>query len=549
MRWTRVATALFAMPKSQTRCLSRKKQLLAGTVPLTPSKSAASTTGAVLKWTCRLRDVLESRGFWIDDRTHEREPEWEMIREAQFACDDGCFPDGFRWDTLAACYSQKVYNVILVPHGSAGSCPIDPNSASYQAIRSLSGKEITDLTRHNINVLWLSQNIFISQIFFNLDGYCVDEYELTFRYDHYDRMQIFVYTLSSFEDGEPDIHSPVPIAFLRHVTALLPIDHVSEVLVARDYLQRCPLEMAFQIASCIVPNDDQYSPATERGRTTFRIGWPQRAVITKDEIKTIVTHPFHPTIRPAFKEDHIRFEESVSLTTLMDMLQEPGSVRAITLPRALVEAEGRYNSLFYWRLTLNSVGLSIGYEGGIMSQECLHRITTTYAISDIRMTFTHHFWGDDPEEEGLLLRLHVQPFLLAHSSVERLLMRFDDKGYHNELSHILKTMPSVFAGCASRKLCFVNIALVSVWEPRDVFYSRDLDNAQWSLNDTLFPRLVLNYWCNHLPKPLEGQVVPSAIKAVNEGNIYRKTTNLVPSDMRTANAGLIFQIVKAAASG
>jgi hypothetical protein len=501
----------------------------------------------MLRWTCRLLDVIERRGFWIDDFDSDGEPIWD-IREAQFSCDEGCFPAGFRWDTLGTCYSQKVYNAVLVPPNSTGSHPIDPNSAPYRAIRSLAGEEITDLTRRNINVLWLSQNIFISQIFFNIEGYCVDEYELTFRYDRHDRMQIFVYTLSSFEDGEPDMHSPVPIAFLRHVTALLPIGHISEVLVARDYLQRCPLEMAFQIVSCVVPSDDQYSPTTERGRTTFRIGWPQRAVITKDEIKTIVTHPFHPTIRPAFKENHIRFEESVSLTTLMNMLQEPGSVRAITLPRALVEAEGRNNSLCYDRLTLNSAALSIGYEGGSMSPECLHRITTTYAVSNISMTFDHHFWGDDPEEEGLRLHLHVQPFLLAHSSVESLLIRFDNKGYHNELSHILKTMPSVFAGCASRKLCFVNIALVYVWEAPDVFYSRQLDKVQWSLNDTLFPRLVLNFWRNHLPKSLEERVVPSAVKAVNEGNIYRKTTNLVPSNMGTANAGLIYHIVKAAAS-
>jgi hypothetical protein len=528
--------------------MSRKKQLLAGAAPLTPNRPAASTTGAMLQWTCRLRDIVERRDFWIDDRNRGREPQWETIREAEFACDDGCFPDGFRWDTLASCYSQNYFNVVLVPHGSAGSRPIDPNCASYRAIRSLAGEEITDLTRNNINVLWLSQNIFISQIFFNLDGYCVDEYELKF---HYRRgsMEIFVYALSSFGDGEPDIHSPVPIAFLRHVTALLPIGHISEVLLARDYPQRCPLDMAFNIASCIVPNDDQYSPETERRWTTFRIGWPQGAVITKDEIKDIVFHPFHPTIRPAFKEGHIRFEESVSLTSLMDMLQEPQSVRAINLPCALVKAEGENNSLFYRSLTLNSAGLSIEYEGGLMAPECLHRITTAYFISDIRMTFDHHFWGGDPERLGSRLRLHVKPFLLAHSSVESLLIRFDNKWYYNELSHILKTMPSVFAGCASRKLCFVNIALVYTYEARDVFFSRDLDNAQWSLDDTLFPRLVLNYWSNHLPKPLKERVMPSAIKAVNEGNIYRKTTNLVPSGMGTANAGLIFQIVKTASTG
>jgi hypothetical protein len=213
---------------------------------LTRNRPAAATTGAMLRWTRRLRDEIERRGFWIDDFAIDGQP-LRDIREAQFVCDDGGFPHGFRWDTLASCYSQEGHNVVLVPHGSTGSRPIDPSHASYRAIRSLSGKEITDLTRNNINVLWLSQTVFISQIFFNLDGCCVDEYKLTFRYGGYDGMGIYVYALSSFEHGEPDIHSPVPIAFLRHVTALLPMGHISEVLVARDHLQRCPLEMAFQI--------------------------------------------------------------------------------------------------------------------------------------------------------------------------------------------------------------------------------------------------------------------------------------------------------------
>jgi hypothetical protein len=535
------------MPKSKSS--SRKKRLPGAATMLTSSRCPVSAAGTELQWTCRLRDVFERRGFWIFKPFAKRLSE---IREAKFTCADGCIPELFRWDILTQCYKQNWFdqNIYLHPNGDASYLPIDANCATYRATRALSGTCISDLTQGNIDVLWLSKTIFISSIFFRLmTRPCVDEYELTFHYGCCDRMSTFVYELSSFEGGEPDMHSPVPLAFLRHVTALLPTGHISEVLVARDRLQRCPLEMAFQIVSCVVPSDEQYSLVTERGRTTFRIGWPQLAVITKDEIKTIVTHPFHPAIRPAFKERYIHFEESVSLTTLMDMLHEPGSVRAITLPRALVEAEGRNNSLFYNRLALNSAALSIGYEGGSMSPECLHHISTAYAVSDICMTFTHHFWGDDPEEEGLRLHLHVQPFLLAHSSVESLVIRFDNKGYHNELSHILKTMPSVFAGCASRKLCFVNIALVYFWKAPDVFYSPELDNVQWSLNDTLFPRLVLNYWRNHWPKPLEGRVVPSAIKAVNEGNIFRKTTDLVPSNMGTANAGLIFQIVKAAASG
>jgi hypothetical protein len=86
--------------------------------------------------------------------------------------------------------------------------------------------------------------------------------------------------------------------------------------------------------------------------------------------------------------------------------------------------------------------------------------------------------------------------------------------------------------------------LVSERQEPYVFSSRHLDNVKWSLNDTLFPRVVMNYWRKHLPKPLAGGVVPMAIRALHEGKVYCKTSDLRPSDMSTANAGLIFRIVK-----
>jgi hypothetical protein len=93
---------------------------------------------AKLQWTCRLRDVLE-RQLIFPDRAKVH---WAMT-EAKFICDDGLFPDDFRWETFAGCYSQEVVYVNL---GRPAYLPIDPNYLSYQEIRSLSGKEVTDLT-------------------------------------------------------------------------------------------------------------------------------------------------------------------------------------------------------------------------------------------------------------------------------------------------------------------------------------------------------------------------------------------------------------------
>jgi hypothetical protein len=497
----------------------------------------------MLQWTCRLRDVLERQLI-----EPERAKLLSTMTEAKFICDGGLFPDDFRWETLAGCYSQKAGYIDLGTNDEPGYLPIDPNCPSYQAVRSLSGKDIADLTLRNINVLWLSRNVFISQIFFSRRYMCGYKYELTFLHN-WSRTSIFVYTLSFFEHDEQDLPSPIPVDFLRHVTACLPPGYFSKVVLDRHYPARCPFELVFQIASCILSHVDNYSPPREGQRTTFAIGGSHKLVLTKEELKRLVCHPFHPSIKLAFR-NNIRFEETVSLTTLKDLLQESCAVRAINLPHALVDAGSMTPSLYFGHLILNLPDLSIEYEEGLMSPACLHGMVATYPIMDIRMTFNHHFWEHNPERQGLRLRQYIQPLLLHHSSIERLFIRFDHEGCHDEfLSPLLKTMPSVLAGCASGKLCFVNIALICCYEEPEVFFSRDLDNIQWSLNETLFPRLVLNYRRNHLPKPLEGRVVPSAIKAVNEGNIYRKATNLVASSMGTANAGLIFHIVKAATTG
>jgi hypothetical protein len=529
------------MPKS--RRSSQKKRLPAAATTLTSTRCPVSATGPELQWTCRLRDVLERLGFRIFKRSAKLLSE---IREAKFTCADGCFPKLFRWDIFTQCYNQSRFDpsIFLHPSGDASYLPIDANCASYSAIRALSGTCIADLARDNIDVLWLSKTIFISPIFFRLmTSPCVDDYELKFQPSD---LKFFVYSLSSFERDEPDIPSSLPADFLRHVTALLPVGYFSNVLVHRFRPQRCPLQMVFQILSSVVPHDRYCSPAREGRQTTFTIGASHEAVITEEELKCIVSHPFHRTIRLAFYEDSVQFNGSVSLSTLKEILQQPRSLRAINLPRVLVKAEGTdIFSLFFQQLTMNSSDLSIGYERGLMPRECLHSIVAAYPITDIRMTFAHHFWDHDPRSEGILLRRYIQPLLLDQPGVERLLIRFN---YHfnYDMVHgqVLRAMPSILSACMSRKLCFVNISLARRYESASTFFTRHLDNAQWTLNNTLFPRLVLNYWRNHLPKPLEGRVVQFAIKAVNGGNIYRKTTNLVPSDMGTANAGLIFSIVK-----
>jgi hypothetical protein len=86
--------------------------------------------------------------------------------------------------------------------------------------------------------------------------------------------------------------------------------------------------------------------------------------------------------------------------------------------------------------------------------------------------------------------------------------------------------------------------------PMPRFKEAMINKASW--DRIIFPRLALNWWYgNYFQKRISGgsdqwALVPWIVQAVNLGIVYRKTTFHTPHDTSSANAGVLFALVRTA---
>jgi hypothetical protein len=158
------------------------------------------------------------------------------------------------------------------------------------------------------------------------------------------------------------------------------------------------------------------------------------------------------------------------------------------------------------------------------SHVMLHKIATGFGSNELEMTLIRC--------ERDFVHLCVEPFLQEDSVLER---------FDIELPTFIDSSSNTITKCHSRALCFFDASLSSYGRGKRT--SAHLES--WDRG--LFPCLCLNYCCKHVTQRVCGGAIPHAINAVNAGNVYSKTTRQKPFDMRTANAGLIFRILKSEA--
>jgi hypothetical protein len=119
-----------------------------------------SLVRTMLRWTCRLRDVLE-RNYWVEDLHRVQISE---MREAEFYRVDtnetATIPDAFDWNALTRWYKHEASNlsVKLYNPNVIGSGPILDNFL----VKTRSGLPLTDPDNAAVEKLWLSPNMFLS---------------------------------------------------------------------------------------------------------------------------------------------------------------------------------------------------------------------------------------------------------------------------------------------------------------------------------------------------------------------------------------------------
>jgi hypothetical protein len=192
------------------------------------------------------------------------------------------------------------------------------------------------------------------------------------------------------------------------------------------------------------------------------------------------------------------------------------------------EADDSLRFLDAW---FKSPQVSIRFSG-VMPFAALHCIATFHQVAEMTIKVGSHFCNNDRNSHCQALQSYFQPFLEEGSHLELLRICFHGKGCHWRT-------PMELTRCTSRKLRFFSIFL----ERSTNGNIEALDQVkQWEID--LFPTIVLNCYRNCLKKHVDCGILLLAIKAVNEGRLYRMSTNHFPYDIRLANAGIIYCIIQ-----
>jgi hypothetical protein len=480
----------------------------------------------MIQQTNRLHDVLASRGFWVDDDDLPKLGEHEFVAPLANAN----FPDEFRLETLQN-YCSDGFNPLdlySTPDDDDDGVPVDRHPIS-------SCSESTEFS-----VLWLTPRLFISKYVIFADSLLCHDFTVAWqtRKPHR-KYQFSAYFLSSFEEAGSDDPSPLPLELLRHVFALLPLDNVSRVALNGKTRQHCPVHVVMAFLS-IIPQDAHWNRPEKETWTEFAVNYD----FNVDDLRTILSHPFHPAINLSFSTAALALMSNpVSMGEFIELLRDAPHLRAVTLPRELVEAHSTSDSRKFDQIVFRSPTLSIFYADGKMSPLWVHTIASSHSITALHIVSAQCAWEEEWQDP---LRSSIQPFFTKDAALEQLTIRLRFWRTQHQ-SKILLQMANVMAPCTSRKLNFVNVVVDLANVRVD---DRSLEETPWIVgrvrawDEKLFPRLTLTFCRDHFQILPKGGVIPLAIKAVNEGIIYHKTTHHVPFDMSAANAGVIYRFVK-----
>jgi hypothetical protein len=526
----------------------------------------------MLRYTCRLRDYFENRGFLVEADNHDqafksRRHLW--MREAEFVSGGAGFPGECRWETFGLNFggysSSPLYDANdrpgwdVVPFYDA-TCP------GRIWARATAGLQVANEDLRKITILWLSPMDFVTTDVFFIGSKFLRCFDLSCTERCSERKVRFtVYSMLSFESNASFELSSLAMKFVQHLVEFLPADYFSEFDLAyrsASGITTFPLDSVLQFLS-IIPRKATVLPGTymkDQHWTRFRLD----GQVGGEKLRRILSHQLHPNSFLQFAGFAPQFEKPFSVKDFIDLLEQIPYRGAIELPPELYYDYWADHSPFcYKKITFQSKNLTIFHKKRsivpALPATWLPIILTNLQVSEIKVDALE---TDCSEQQSPELRSFIGPCFSQPSPVERFTIRFffQRSEEHGGVSvdQRRKWAQRSIPPCTSQNLCFFNglfsffhisdIHRKNGWEyrvaPRSIVDDeiRSLDRVkQW--DEEVFPSVVLNYCSIHLPRELERSVIPSAIKAVNDGNIYRKTTDHVPFDMSIANAGLIFRIL------
>jgi hypothetical protein len=487
---------------------------------------------------------LERHGVLV--LSQEDQARLSTMKDVEFvSSESGVFPDEFRWDTFKGCLDRPYGCEVSLwadtyEHSDRLFAAFDPNDATIQSIRSLSGHAVTDFTKGDISIVWLSSTVFISPIQFTTFYYkgLVMDYDVCFQTrTKVSSTQCYVHSLSG-PDGAMQEPSLLPLLFMSHLAATLPVDYFSSLWLQRhqDQFQLCPVDFIISFLSIMSDNDTRSSSSEKQGTTFALFAW-----VTADELPVIMSYHFDPTVTLAFYDQFL--DSSVTLETMMNCLKNAPHLRSIVIPGQLFRACPAEDSAKVLEISVKNPFLSWRTWNATLSPQAFHAILKTYPPTDIIVSFDDSFWEKGVRRGLKLISSFFHPFLDGRLATEGIEIRF---GYFHRFSgdsldRLVERIVSEMVACKSKALCTFKVSLSKFRKIQRGYYTFDRI-MRW--DQVIFPSVVLNYFRKRVAHSMDVRVLPMAIVAINHGNLYRKTTDHIPCDMRLANASAIFCSIK-----
>jgi hypothetical protein len=548
----------------------------------------------MLRWTNRLKDILIEEGG-IDFPVEDWDPDFDFdsaearfreIREAEFipqsappavrrssrtsskrqkiAVAEGGdtaleheFPPDFRWHELVKWLSPpfcEVERLEVVPFGcrekkaETRPCPFDD---------------------HCIDILWVSPEEFVS---FSKITYCRHHYSVKLRgmewfsklaspvFYAYHRATFDYYDELEYEAVPP--HGPCPEApfrFIRHLVAPHAMDMSSYV---------CEFNVRTVEACTPTMYTSFFSLASDFDHNRREILFTLSGCLLQDPLRELMTYQFHPAVRLAFHAPDSENDEPDSEN------DEPGpgdieypedSVPSVS-KEELEEIVRGLQHLSRWPVgEIYFAPSSRAKSVQLVRQRdepdwptAVTAISLNRHIEKLTVRFTNDNSLDD-------IALLVKTVLTGHDSLNQLCMTVEavsgnEKAFFEKLTEKIsaqtsseQSSPDLVSGSAPTDwgtfqvgLKYFGLSFIACPSGGSVLFT---SNRYW--DTVVSPHLVHNWF--HLPQEPPSSLIPAllstelvgiAVKAVNQGLAYRKTTDLVARHLSTSSSGVLFRLFR-----
>jgi hypothetical protein len=364
---------------------------------------------------------------------------------------------------------------------------------------------------------------------------------------------MYFYSLSTFESVSLQ-YSDLPLQFFQTITASVPADFFSLIYLNRSMntdivnaYGAFPLEFYSKFLSIV----SSFPSSASGNWWTKQTKLCLPRFLDATELKAILSHHFPPSLI-LMLECESYDDEEFSFDDVNDLLREC-HVSSLQVPETLTCFPSR-NEPFVANDNLRSLSLSV-CDDDDLDEVMLEALSQNRCIKHLEVWLhvqldLHRLEEDDDDILAGLYKF-MQSVFIRKSYIKSLALHVIDDSEENPEKNLFAKIflkgldPAILPMLGN--LSFFCVSLRGI-EDQGALISHDADNVQGIRNwdEVMAPWLVLNFYSNKVLNPVAGGLVPLAVQAINWGGVYQHTTPCAPSNMDTANAGLIYDVLRRA---